>query len=113
MAGSQSEPRSRLELVDPVWSRLRDDATEAIRGEPSLAGLMVTSILNQTKLEHAVAHRVASRLHHVDLPAELIRQAFEEAVAEDESFGHAFRADLLAVMDRDPAATRFIEPLGR
>jgi len=111
MAQTQPESRARLELVDPIWSRLREEAEQAIRREPELSGFMMTAILNQPSLESAVIYRIASRLHHGDLPAEFIRQAFDEAVAAEPSFGLAFRADLGAVLDRDPAATRFIEPL--
>ncbi len=111
MAISQGDPRSRLELVDPIWSRMRAEAEEAVAREPELAGFLITTILNQPRLEHAVIHRIAARLHHADMPSELIRQVFEDAVAEDAGFGEAFRADLMAVIDRDPACARFCEPL--
>ncbi len=111
MAQSHGEVRSRLELVDPIWSRMRSEAERAVQGEPELASFLMVSILNQPGLEQAVAHRVASRLHHADLSSELIRQTFVEAMEADASFGTAFRADLLAVFDRDPACTRIIEPM--
>jgi serine O-acetyltransferase len=69
------------------------------------------NILNHDTLEGAVSHRVASRLDHRDLPAALIRQTFEEAIARDPSIGEAFRADIIAVADRDPACLRMMEPL--
>ena len=56
-------------------------------------------------------HRVASRLDHRDLSAALIRQTFAEAIARDPSIGEAFRADIIAVADRDPACLRMMEPL--
>jgi serine O-acetyltransferase len=58
-----------------------------------------------------VSHRVASRLDHRDLPAALIRQTFDEATSRDSSIGEAFRADIMAVADRDPACLRMMEPL--
>ncbi|HEV3044878.1 MAG TPA: serine O-acetyltransferase, partial [Roseiarcus sp.] len=61
--------------------------------------------------EDAVVHRVAARLDHVDAPSALIRQTFAEFVGRDPSLGEAFRADLLAVADRDPACHRIMEPL--
>ena len=111
MAQGHSEARSRLELVDPVWSRIRADAETAIQREPEVASFLVTTILNQNSLEQAVAHRVASRLNHADLSADMIRQTFLEAAEADPAFGLAFRADLMAVFDRDPACTRVMEPL--
>ena len=72
---------------------------------------MSVNILNHDTLEGAVSHRVASRLDHRDLPAALIRQTFEEAIARDPSIGEAFHADIMAVADRDPACLRMMEPL--
>ena len=69
------------------------------------------NVLNHDTLEGAVSHRVASRLDHRDLPAALIRQTFEEAIARDPSIGEAFHADIMAVADRDPACLRMMEPL--
>jgi serine O-acetyltransferase len=45
------------------------------------------------------------------LPAELIRQAYDDALADDRSIGSAFRADIVATIDRDPATNRLIEPV--
>lgn len=96
---------------DPLFARIRQEAEEAIRREPELALFLAVNILNHDTLEGAVSHRVASRLDHRDLPAALIRQTFEEAIARDPSIGEAFRADIMAVADRDPACLRMIEPL--
>ena len=62
-------------------------------------------------LEDAVAHRIAERLHHRDLSAEFIRQAFAEAFAADPAIASAVRVDTQAVYDRDPACNRIIEPV--
>jgi serine O-acetyltransferase len=48
--------------VDPVWARLRREAEEVVRSEPSLAGFALASVLNHHSLEVAIAHRVAGRL---------------------------------------------------
>src|ERR671939_644649 len=93
-------------VVDPVWTRLREEAEAAVRQEPPLGGLLVTAILNHETLEAAVAHRVAARLGHPSLPADLIEQTYWEAIDQDPAIGEAFRADITAVADRDPACTR-------
>lgn len=98
-------------VVDPVWTRLRQEAEAAVRQEPPLGGLLVTAILNQETLEAAVAHRVAARLGHPSLPADLIEQTYWEAIDRDPAIGEAFRADIVAVADRDPACTRYLEPV--
>jgi serine O-acetyltransferase len=96
---------------DPLFARIRQEAEEALRREPELATFLVTAILNHDTLESAVAHRVAARLDNRDLPAALIRQTFVDAIARDPSIGDAFRADIIAVADRDPACLRMMEPL--
>lgn len=105
------DPVTGLDRVDPVWARLRREAEQAVETEPALAGLMLASILNQSSFEAAVSHRVAARLAHPALPADLIEQAFAEAIAADPEIGQGFRADVVAVVDRDPACSRVIEPV--
>ena len=94
-----------------MFARIRAEAEEAARREPELAAFLLTTILNHETLESAVAHRVAARLDHGDVPAEMIRQIYGEFIARDPAIGEAFRADILAVADRDPACLRLMEPL--
>jgi serine O-acetyltransferase len=97
--------------VDPIWDRLRREAEDAIRGEPALGGFMLSSVLHQPSLEAAVSHRVAARLSHPAVPADIIQQTFLEATDVEPTIGQAIRADIAAVLDRDPAATRALEPV--
>ena len=96
---------------DPVFARMQSEAHDIIKREPEIAGFIYSSILNHESLESVVIHRVAARLAHADVPADLIRQAFADFVAADPYFSQAFHADLLAVFDRDPACTRLVEPI--
>src|SRR6185312_4070812 len=86
MAQMQTRSAVVLDKVDPVWARIRTEA-------------------------EAVAHRVAQRLDHPDVSADLIRQAFSEAIEDQPALGEMFRADIVATIDRDPATTRFCEPV--
>jgi len=43
--------------------------------------------------------------------AELIRQAYADALEDQPQLGEVFRADIVAVFDRDPATDRFLEPV--
>ena len=100
-----------LASFDPLWSRVRAEAEEILRGEPALSTFVYGSILAHERLELAVAHRIAGRLGHPDLSSELIVQAFEEAFDGDAAIAHALRVDIQAVLDRDPACNRSIEPV--
>jgi serine O-acetyltransferase len=97
--------------VDPIWSELRREAEEAVRAEPALAGFIYATVLSKDRLEDAVCHRLAQRLNHSDVDAGLIAGIFAQVMAAKPELGRAFRADLAAVRDRDPACRRYIEPL--
>ncbi len=97
--------------VDPIWDRLRSEAEAVVQAEPAIAGFILSAILHQPSLEAAVIHRVASRLGHAAVQADIIEQIFLEAVENDRTIGAAMRADISAVLDRDPVVTRAIEPV--
>lgn len=100
-----------LMTLDPVWARIRAEAEDVVRREPEMASFMVATVLNQERLEQAVGHRLGARLGRDEVSSDLIRQTYDEAVAADPDIGVAVRADISAVVDRDPACTRAIEPL--
>jgi serine O-acetyltransferase len=111
MAHSQTKVSKALDKVDPVWARVRHEAEDIARDEPELATFIYEQILNHDTLEGAVIHRVSQRLDHVDISGDLIRQAYTEAIKDEPAIGEAFRADIAATVDRDPATTRFLEPV--
>src|SRR6187397_3373539 len=100
-----------LDKVDPVWARIRREAEEIARREPELATFIYSTILHHDTLEAAVVHRVAERLDSPQVSAELIRQVYADALEHEPAIGDAFRADIVATLDRDPATNRFLEPV--
>ncbi len=102
---------SAVESLDPIWTRLRSEAEAVVAREPELAGFVYTYVLNHGRLEDAVAHRIADRLDSAALDGDIINRAFGEMAAADRDYPIALRADLVAVFDRDPACSRFIEPV--
>jgi serine O-acetyltransferase len=111
MAQQGTRPARALDKVDPVWRRIRDEAEEVARREPELASFIYSTILHHDTLEAAIVHRISERLSHPDVGGELIRQAYANALDDDPSIAIAFRSDLMATVDRDPATHRFIEPV--
>jgi serine O-acetyltransferase len=115
MAQQQVRVAGALDKVDPVWAQIRREAEEIARREPELATFIYSTILHHDCLEAAVVHRVAERLDSPEVSAELIRQAYADALDNEPSAGAAFRADfradIVATVDRDPAATRLLEPV--
>jgi len=100
-----------LEHADPVWARVRSEAEAVVRQEPQLASFIHESVLAHDALTGAVVQRIADRLDHPVMTGTAIRLAFLDALADVPEIGDAFRADIVATYDRDPATTRFIEPL--
>ena len=111
MAQRQAKFAQGVRSLDPVWARIREEAEAAAAREPQLASYLFATLLNHDTLEQAVAHRIASRLDHPDLSGQLIRQAYDELFEAEPSIADAIRADIGAVVDRDPACARAIEPV--
>ncbi|MGB7019791.1 MAG: serine O-acetyltransferase [Xanthobacteraceae bacterium] len=107
----QYQTKPALEKVDPVWARIRREAEETVRREPELTTFIYSTVLHHDTLETAIVHRLAGRLDHSAVSAELIRQAYADALDDEPKIGEAFRADLMATVDRDPATHRLIEPV--
>ncbi|MGH6926396.1 MAG: serine O-acetyltransferase [Propylenella sp.] len=106
-----SATRASVGALDPIWKQLRSEADAVVAREPALAGLVYAYILNHGRLEDAVAHRIADRLDSPALDGGGISRAFAEMADAWRDYSVALRADLVAVYDRDPACTRFIEPV--
>lgn len=96
---------------DPVWHAVRAEAEAVLRTEPALGLFVFATILGQDTLEEAIIHRLAQRLNHTDVDAGLISKSFRGLLEQKPDVGHALRADLSAVVDRDPACNRYIEPM--
>ncbi|MFZ0559318.1 MAG: serine O-acetyltransferase [Methylovirgula sp.] len=114
LVSSVPEPAPPLRQVfsdDTLWERLRAEANDVLSREPILAPLILTAVVNRHSFEEAVIHRIASRLANTTVAADLIADSFLAALRADPGIGKAFRADIAAVVDRDPACTRLIEPL--
>jgi serine O-acetyltransferase len=111
MVQQQRKSSSALDTVDPVWARIRGEAEAVVRTEPELATFIYASVLHHDTLEAAVVHRIVERLNHPDASGELLRQAYADAIHDDRSIGLAMRADILAVIDRDPATYRCLDPV--
>ncbi len=106
-AAQPSERRS----VDPVWTTIKEAAQAAAANDPILAGLLHATITSQPRFESALSYHLARLAGTTEVPAALIRQIFDEAFTADPNIGLAARFDIVAVSDRDPACTSYLDPL--
>ena len=102
---------NEVRSVDPVWDAVRAGARQILDVEPSLGHMVLVNVLNHESFEAALAHRLAARLDHDDVSADVVRQAFVETLADVPKIGQDARVDLAATLERDPACHRAVEPL--
>jgi serine O-acetyltransferase len=100
-----------IKSVDPIWDAMKLEAETAAKHDPVLAAFMYSTVINARSLEDCVIYRICERLDHPDMQAVLLRQTFEEMQADWPEWATILRVDIQAVYDRDPACTRFIEPV--
>ena len=96
--------------ADPVWNRIRTEASEHTGDEPILASFLHATILNHTRLELALSFRLASQLDSPTASSLLLREVMLEAMDSDPGICEAVRADLQAVEDRDSACNHLYIP---
>jgi serine O-acetyltransferase len=97
---------ANVTAMDPVWDAVVSGARQVVASEPSLTNLLYSNVLNHDGFEDALAHRLAERLDHPDVSADLIRQAFREALEARPEIGLEARADLAATLSGTRRCTR-------
>lgn len=105
-----SQTAAQVATCDPVWTRIREEAEEMAGSEPVLASFLHATILNHHSFEQSLSFHLAQKLESPDVNAMLIRQVFDEAYEKEPEVGSAIRADLSAVLERDPATRTYAEP---
>lgn len=101
----------RLSTVDPVWERIKAEGQAIIGDEPAMAGVVYGTVLHHKSLESALAYRIAQKLASGDMTESVLNEVCVEAYNDMPELGQAARADIVAVLDRDPACHRSIQPL--
>lgn len=107
MAGA----KVKLTPVDPVWTRVCDEAVEAVRNEPLLGALIHSGLLHHPSMERALSYRFSMKLASAEMSEQILREIADEAYTDEPELGIAARADLMAVFERDPACHRFLQPI--
>lgn len=95
--------------MDPLWERLRSEASEIARREPFLGPLVDACILGESCYEDALASLLSMRLAEASLPASSLKILFAPLL-RDPAVAAASRRDLSAVVERDPAAQSVAAP---
>jgi serine O-acetyltransferase len=96
---------------DILWHRIHAEATRDAQSEPLLASFLYSVILNHERFEDALSFILASKLGSTTLTAVSLRDLIQVAYAGDPSICVAARADIEAVVARDPACLGYSVPL--
>lgn len=102
---------SGLTVVDPVWDRIRAEAQAMAASEPILSGFLHSTILNHRAFDNALAFHLAQKLGNADVRPIQLHELLDEVLRAEPSIGEAYRADIVAYYDRDPACHSYIQPL--
>jgi serine O-acetyltransferase len=108
---AMATPQAQLAEIDPVWSRIRGEAEDAIAAEPLMGGLVHSSVLHHQSFACALAYRLSLKLASDEMPAQILREIIDGAYAAEPELVVSARADLVATYERDPACHRFLQPL--
>lgn len=106
-----AEKSKKLVELDPVWAALTKEAEDIIAGEPLMGGMVHSSVLHHESLEKALSYRFSLKLASDEMSAQILREMADQAFDVDREIAKASRADLVAVLDRDPACHTHIQPL--
>ena len=89
---------------------MRREAETLARAEPMLASFFHTIILNHSEYRDALSFHLANKLDSHSMPALVIREIFDQALAADPAITRQALADCAATRDRDPAARYLCTP---
>jgi serine O-acetyltransferase len=109
LRATESVDHNILASEDETWHRLRGEAQEALDLDASLA-LLYAPILESPTFEQALIRRLAALLGDPFLPAQALSSILLNQIHHEPHIGLAMRADILAVIERDPASSRLLEP---
>lgn len=96
--------------ADPVWESMRREAEAAALREPVLDALLRQNVLDCNSFEEALSHRLARKLGHHALTEPYLHELFMEVLAKNIMIGRNARADMTAVLERDPACRSYLTP---
>lgn len=103
--------QAKLTSVDPVWTRITEEARQAVNDEPLMGGFIHACILHHQSIERALSYRIAAKLASNEMSMVVVREIVEDAYVQSPELVEAARADLAAVFERDPACHRLLQPI--
>ena len=108
---STSLKSRKLEGIDPIWAKIREEAKEASSQDRQISGYMYSQVLSQKTLEKVLSVNLSKHIETIHVEYRIIEDLFDEFYSTDKQIQQTIRADISAVYERDPACHRYIEPI--
>lgn len=97
--------------TEQVWQDIRTHAEEVASSEPQLSALLSDVILNRDCLGEALAARLARKLSRDDMTGDELVPLLRSVFINHPEVTQSAAADMLAIVDRDPACQSPMEPM--
>lgn len=94
-----------------VWASIKETAARQVLKEPMLASFLHATVLNHRHFEDAVSYQLASEMDFGSLRGMQMRDIIDAAFESDPEIIESIKADILAVLDRDPSVNCCLVPL--
>lgn len=107
LSGSVATPQ---EGQDSCWLSLRKEVSAIAESETMLASYLHATVLNHGSLEDSLSYLLAEKLATPYLSSMSLREVIDKAFIQSPGILKAVRRDLVAIVDRDPAARGFAQP---
>ena len=94
-----------------VWNNIIEEAKLVSEKEPALAELFDDVILSSKNLFEALAARIARKLGSHAVNPDLLKEIIVYTLSKDEVARKNIGKDIVAICERDPACSSYLEPL--
>ena len=99
--------------TDPLWQHILEEARAMVQQEPALTSFAYSAIEKHQVPEGVLAAQIAKKLFspHDDIDKQILQDTLYDSFMGDTKIRAAIRADIVAVMERDPACKQYLQPL--
>lgn len=94
-------------MAKDLWATIREEINDQLLQEPDLASYLSKRILAHQDLASAISELLAGKLATDDVPQNMLKGVFDEALRNDENIIEATTKDLLAIRERDAAVQNY------
>ena len=104
-----SDTAPQLDRIDPVWTRIQEEARQLAERETALSSFVHATVLQHETLEMVIASHLAEKMANSEVGACNLGDVFAEAFQNSDEFAETVRADITATFDRDPACRSYLD----